>query len=24
MKFPNVDDSFWDFNLCDFNSLWDI
>jgi hypothetical protein len=24
MEFPNVDESFWDFNLCDFNSLWDI
>jgi len=24
MEFPNVDDSFWDFNLCDFNSLWDL
>ncbi|AET03003.1 transcription factor MYB1 [Medicago truncatula] len=25
MEFPNVDDdSFWDFNLCDLNSLWDL
>ncbi|GAU22969.1 hypothetical protein TSUD_247130 [Trifolium subterraneum] len=24
MEFPNVDDFLWDYNLCDFNSLWDI
>ncbi|GAU38936.1 hypothetical protein TSUD_213210 [Trifolium subterraneum] len=24
MEFPNVDDSFWDSDLCDFNSLWNL
>ncbi|XP_045833575.1 transcription factor MYB1-like [Trifolium pratense] len=24
MEFPNVDDSFWDSNLYDFDSLWDL
>ena len=24
LEFPNVDDSFWDFNLCDFDSLGDL
>ncbi|KEH17756.1 R2R3-myb transcription factor [Medicago truncatula] len=23
IEFPNVDDSFWDFNLCDYDSLLD-
>ncbi|CAJ2653123.1 unnamed protein product [Trifolium pratense] len=24
LEFPNIDDSIWDSNLCDFNSVWDL
>nr|QSD99669.1 MYB family transcription factor [Melilotus albus] len=24
MEFPKVDDSFWDSNLCDLDSIWDL